>query len=765
MLHVPTMSVAAMIIARTKWPSNDGLDIPRPEERRHEDRGAFCRGPGMFLCAICTQNVIRRHSRIPVFVLGLRVSPEGGPAVWTRRSITRCVVLLFLLGSGVLGYFALGEPQGDRAASGPALAGAIDVHASEVVGKVPGYLFGQFIEHEHSTIDDGLLAELLRDRKFDEGDQDGNGVAAEWVPEERVQDRYWELRNGQGVNDRYFIDHRIYYGGGASQAIELVGSSSGRASVYQVGLRLARDRTYAFYVYLRKHGTGKAFVEFDSLHGPVYFHKDFDLANDRWEKHSAEFTVPEDTPQGRVRIGFVGRGSFWMDSASLMPADNIDGLRRDVIEALRPFHISVLRYPGGCYADYYNWRGGIGPRDKRPSVWSSVWHEWNSNDFGTDEYMELARLLGYDGHITTNYNSGTPQDAAQWVQYANGPADSPMGRLRAQNGHPQPYGIKLWAVGNEAPAFCSGQYTGDTKLSDYARRFREFESAMKKMDPTIRVMASSVGRPQWVRELLQAAPVKLLAVSIYTGPPHKVEALDDQNNFYQGVVAEPEQFKSKLEANIDSPGSLLPPQPFFAITEFNSWWLPETKDPDYHLANALYFASVFNTLLRHSQHIFLAEPCSLINVQGIVEVNPVAIKLTPPYFTYVLYANHIGSEVLKTEATSPPVAFNPQLPALDAVATRGADGHTLYLAVVNAAQNEAVSTQIHLQNWQPASAPSQVYELNGKSWDAFNPYGSTDNVNIAHRTWEVGQGTFSCVFPAHSVTVLELQGSVNPSAP
>jgi len=303
------------------------------------------------------------------------------------------------------------------------------VDTSQVTGKVPRYLFGQFMEHEHNTIDNGLLAELLQDRKFDEGDQDGNGVSAGWVPEERVQDRYWELRNGRGVNDQYSIDHNIYYGGGASQEIQISGSGSNHASVYQVGLQFAKGRNYSFYVYMRKHGTGRGFVEVDQLGGPVYFHKDFDVAAEGWEKYTAEFTVPEDTSKGRVRIGFLGTGNFWMDSASLMPSDNVDGIRHDVIEALRPMHISVLRYPGGCYADYYDWKKGVGPRDKRPDVWSTVWHEWNSNDFGTDEYMELARMLQYDGHITTNYASGTAQDAADWVQlrqrvrgHAHGPA-------------------------------------------------------------------------------------------------------------------------------------------------------------------------------------------------------------------------------------------------------------------------------------------------------------------------------------------------------
>jgi len=667
--------------------------------------------------------------------------------------------LLILIGVLLLLIVLMGSGFQKGTASDHYLKGTIEVHAGQITGKVPRYLFGQFMEHEHNTIDNGLLAELLQDRKFDEGGLDGNGVAYDWAPEERIEDRYWQLKDGRGLNDQYYIDHKIYYGGGASQAIRLYGSGLSHASVYQIGLQFARGRRYSFYVYLRKQGTGKAFVDVDKLGGPVYFHKDFAPLSPHWEKYTAEFTAPEDTTEGRLRIGFQGMGTFWMDSASLMPADNIDGMRRDVIEVLRPMRISVLRYPGGCYADYYHWQDGIGPRDKRPERWSTVWREWNSNDFGTDEYAELARLLGFSGHITANYISGTAQEAAQWVEYTKGPVNTPMGRLRARNGHAEPYGIKFWAVGNEAPTLCSEEYTGGTKLSDYARRFRNYEAAMKKVDPSIRVMASSVGRPQWVRQMLQTMPVDLLATSIYTGPYGRVKQICDPNDFYQKVVAEPLEFGRKLEANINAAGSLLPGRPFFAITEFNSWWLPETQDPDYRLANGLYFASIFNTLLRESQHIFLAEACSLINVQGMIEVNPAAIKLTPPYFAYVLYANHIGSEVVKTLATSPPVVFNSRLAALDAAATLSADRRALYLAVVNRSQNKAVSAQVYLSNWVPGSGEAQVYELNGKSWDAFNSYGSSANVNIRQRSIEIPRATFEYRFPAHSATVLEFHGN------
>lgn len=637
---------------------------------------------------------------------------------------------------------------------------SISIDAAKPAGVVPRYLFGQMMEHEHNTIDNGLLAQLLQDRKFDEGDLNGEGVANGWVPEERIEDRYWQLKGGQGVGDRYYIDHQHYYGRlGASQAIQLQGPAAGSASVYQIRLQLAKGRRYQFYVYLRKEGSGTAFAEVEQPHGEVYVHKDFTSVNAHWVKYSFDFTAPEDTTNAAVRIGFRGRGTLWMDSASLMPADNIDGMRRDVIQALRRMKISILRYPGGCYADFYHWKDGIGPRDQRPETWSTPWKEWNSNDFGTDEYIELAQLLGFEGHITANYISGTPKEAAEWVQYTNGARDTPMGRLRTRNGHPKPLDIKFWAIGNEAPSSCSRVYTGGTSVSDYVRRFHEYKSAMQKADPSIRIMASSVGHPEWAKKLLQAMPVDMLATSIYTGPHPRVKQICRPSYYYRKVVAEPLEFKEKLEANIRAADGLLPNHPFFAITEFNSWWMPESGDPDYRLANALYFAGVFNTILRHSRYVFLAETCSLINVQGMIEVNPVAIKLTPPYFAYVLYANHIGKTILATETNVAPVAFNPRLPALDAVATLAGGGGTVYLAVVNRSEDRAISATVHLSHWLPSGSQAQVYELDGKNWNASNPYGSTANVNIQHHTVNASQPAFAYLFPAHSVTVLELSGS------
>ena len=659
---------------------------------------------------------------------------------------------------------------------------SIEVDAAKSTGKVSPYVFGQNIEHEHGTISGGeqnfgnahglhsggLWAEMLRDRKFEEGDLDGNGVASAWVPEERITNHYWELIEGRGKNDRYWIDHREYYGGGASQAIEVYGDGSSHASIYQVGLHFTKGRNYTFYVYLKRRGGGSAWVEFENLRGPTYARQEFPQVSEDWQRYTADFTAPEDTDSGRVRIGVQGRGIFWIDSASLMPADNYHGMRRDVIEALKPLAVPLIRYPGGCFSDIYHWKDGIGPRDRRPERWSSMWHEWEPNDFGIDEFMDFAQQLGAEAHITTNYLSGTAEEAGEWVEYANGSAESPFGSLRAGNGHAAPYGIKFWAVGNEAQDLCSDEYIGINKIENYLQRFQEYKAAIQKADPSARVMA--VGAPpgplRWNRDMFGLMPVDLLAASIYTGEGERRDDYDtkimDLNHFYRHVVAEPLDFDRDLAEIISSIGDRFPSdRPLVAVTEFQAWWLTEKVDEDFRLCNALYLAGVFHALMRRAQQVLIGEIESLINVQGIVEVSQTSVKLTPEYFACLLYRHHTGSSVLATSTQSPRLVFDARLPSLDSLATLSVDGRTLYLAVINRSEDQDLSAAIRIEGWKLASdSPLRVFELNGKGKVAANPFGSSENVNIREKSLCIERLPFPYRFPAHSVTILEVAGSL-----
>jgi alpha-L-arabinofuranosidase len=657
---------------------------------------------------------------------------------------------------------------------------SIDVDATQVIGTVSPYIFGENLEHEHGAINGneqnqnyahglhsgGIWAEMLRDRKFEEGDRDQDGVADGWVAEERITNRYVDLVHGQGPLVHYRIDRDEYYGGGASQAIDLYGEGSNHASIYQILLHFTKGRRYAFYVYLKRRGSGSAWVEFEKLGGPVYGRKDFPNLSDQWEKYSTEFVASEDTDEGRVRIAVQGLGTFWIDSASLMPADNLRGMRHDVVEALKPLGVPLLRYPGGCFADLYSWREDVGPRDKRPEFFSSVWNEWEPEDFGIDEFMDFAKELGSEAQITTNYLTGTPEEAGQWVEYTNGSTDTPMGHLRSQNGHPEAYGIKLWAVGNEVQELCSGEYIGANHVADYARRYQEYKGAILKADPTVRVMA--VGAPpgplEWNRDLFSLVPFDLLGVSIYTGEGRRMDDFDtkimDFTHFYRHTVAEPRDFEQDLDKIIAALGDHFPADhPLIAVTEFNSWCLTEKVDPDFRLCDALYLAGVYHVLMRRAKQVSIAEIEAIVNMQGTIEINQTAVKLTPEYFAYLLYRHHTGKSILATSTGSPMLNFNAQVAAFDSIATLSDDGHTLYLAVINRNESEDSQANIRIRGWTlQAGTPARAFELNSKDRDASNPFGSSANVNIRDKSLDISRIPFSYRFPAHSVTVIELTG-------
>ncbi len=667
------------------------------------------------------------------------------------------------------------------AQSTPASA-TIDVDAGKTIATASEDLFGQNLEHEHGAISGGeqnahhehglhtggLWAEMLRDRKFEEGDVDRDGVADGWVPEERITNDYVELVNGQRAYERYRIDTDQYYGGGASQAIDISGPGSKHASVYQIGLQFTKGRRYVFYVYLKQRGHGAGWVTFGSEKTTRYSRQDFTNLSEEWAKYTAQFTAPEDTESGRIQIGFEGSGTFWIDSASLMPADNYRGMRSDVVEAVKPLKVPILRYPGGCFADIYHWKDGIGDRDRRPERWSSMWNEWEPNDFGTDEFMDFARATGFKPQITANYLTGTVEEAAQWLEYTNGSAQTQMGKLRAQNGNPEPYGIKFWAFGNEVQELCSGEYIGKNDVHRYAKRFEEFRDQMLQKDPSVHVMAVGAGPGplQWNRDLVSLVPkIGLLGVSIYTGEGNRIDDFDtkimDLNHFYRHVVAEPTDFTHQLQEVLDSIAEAPNDnRPQVAVTEFQSWWLTEKVDEDLRLADALYVGSVYNSLLRHANHVQIAEVESLINVQGIIEASQTSIKLTPEYFTCLLYRLHTGKTVLSTSEKSPPVAFNPDLPMLDAIATLSGDRKTMYLAVVNRAEDADVDTTLNISGWRSGASQSRVFEVNGKDKVAANPFGSTANVNIREKSVNIGGPKVSYRFPAHSVTVIEIAGGV-----
>ncbi|HZD32315.1 MAG TPA: alpha-N-arabinofuranosidase [Candidatus Angelobacter sp.] len=205
-----------------------------------------------------------------------------------------------------------------------------------------------------------------------------------------------------------------------------------------------------------------------------------------YRKFPLDFKAQGDSDAAVLEITGTGTGEFYVGAASLMPANNIEGFRAEVITALKQLESGVYRFPGGNFVSAYEWRNGVGEMDKRPPIYDPVWHAVQPNDVGTDEFLALCSLLGVDPYITVNAGFGDAWSAKELVEYTNGAATTPMGRWRAANGHPQPYDVKLWGIGNEP----WGDYQmGSMSVEQFELKHDLFATAMRSVDPSIKLIA------------------------------------------------------------------------------------------------------------------------------------------------------------------------------------------------------------------------------------------------------------------------------------
>ena len=173
---------------------------------------------------------------------------------------------------------------------------------------------------------------------------------------------------------------------------------------------------------------------------------------------------------------------IWVGNSRNIPSQN--GIRFDVLAALKQLRVPVIRWPGGCFADDYHWRDGIGPTESRPQTVNLWWKQVEPNTFGTDEFLHLCEELGAAPYICANVGSGSPREARDWVEYCNFPGDSTLAERRGKNGHKRPYNVKRWGVGNENWG-CGGNFTGQ----DYAKEYIRFATYMRAMSPDIELFA------------------------------------------------------------------------------------------------------------------------------------------------------------------------------------------------------------------------------------------------------------------------------------
>jgi alpha-N-arabinofuranosidase len=387
-----------------------------------------------------------------------------------------------------------------------------------------------------------------------------------------------------------------------------------------------------------------------------------------------EFTAGVSSDNVRIEIVAKGKGKFRIGTLSLMPADNIRGWRSDVVALLKELNSPIYRWPGGNFVSGYNWRDGIGERDKRPPRKNPAWKGIEHNDVGIHEFMELMELISAEPYIALNTGRGTVEEAAAEVEYCNGSIDTPMGKLRAQNGHSEPYGVKWWAVGNE---MYGDWQIGHMPLAQYVRKHNGMAEAIWKIDPNAKLVGvGSVGN--WSRTMLEVCSdyMNLISEHIYVKEDKDVVKHSRLlANDIRRVANEHRKYRRDINEIADKDIRI-------AMDEWNYWYgnyIYGELGVQYHLNDALGVAAGLHEYFRNSDLYFMANYAQTVNVIGAIKTSRTASVLDTTGVALKLYRQHFG-EI--------PVSVKGSFAPMDVSAAWTSDKKTLTIGVVNPAPSQ-----------------------------------------------------------------------------
>lgn len=583
-------------------------------------------------------------------------------------------------------------------------------------------IFGHFIEFMRDCIDGGMWAQLLDNRGFDrkkeipEGVVDGNpNVAAGWY-----------RTGGKNAFDISLDGDNSIAKDGFSQKIICYNDYDGYVGIAQNRIYLEKGNYQGYFWAKAESGAEdsarkecNAEVElclYDE-DGSFYHSHRFQV-NAQWEKFSFQFPVGMKTRCGVYEIRLLGEGTVWLDGASLMPEDTEKGIWKDVYAHIKALNPPVIRFPGGCFADCYCWMDGIGERDFRPYRFNRHWGGFEDNSFGTDEYMELCKSMGCEPMICVNFGSGTPEEAAAWVEYCNGREDTFYGSMRAKNGHPEPYNIKYWDIGNET----FGDWEiGHCSAEEYAHKYLAFYEAMKGKDENIVFMVcggDGDDRSQkWNRMVAELAGTKIDSLCLHM---YVLKAMEkrhyDNKDIYYAVTGAVKKYEEILAESYETVRKANP-KAKVAVTEYNMGTLIDSYR-EQTLEAAIFNAGMLNMFLRNTEKLTMCNISDLVNGWPggcIVSKNGHAYG-TASYYAMKMYAEAGIAKVLDAKVECGLYDTREQIgnieplkdiPFVDAVACEDREGRTVIFAV-NRSLTEDIYLQVGLEGKEV-----QVTELNG----------------------------------------------------
>ena len=584
------------------------------------------------------------------------------------------------------------------------------------------YIYGQFIEHLGRCIYGGIWAEMLEDRKFFYAVGDASSP--------------WKA-SGDGAS--VTMSREAPFVGAQTPEIVLAGNG-GAGGIEQGGLGLVAGRHYTGHVVLAGDATAlPVTVSLVWGAGPADRQSIAvkQLASG-FVSTPLSFTAGATTDEARLVIAASGRGRLRVGTVSLMPADNVEGFRADTLALLRELNAPVYRWPGGNFVSGYDWHDGIGDRDRRPPRKNPAWRGVEHNDVGIHEFMALCRLIGAEPYISVNSGLGDVASAADEVEYVNGAATTPMGRVRAQNGHRDPFTCRFWSIGNE---MYGDWQLGHMPLEAYQQKHNQFAEAMRAADPAIRLVGVGDVGP-WSEGMLAncAGHMDLVSEHFYC---------QEMPGLMSHVAQIPRQIRRIADAHRkyrETLSSLKGRDIRVALDEWNYWYGPHVYGElgtQYFLKDALGIVAGLHEYSRQSDIIFMANYAQTVNVIGAIKTSRTAATLDTTGVVLKLYRERFGTIPVEIAGTPEP---------LDVAAAWRENGRGFTVSILNPTRSEqALDLRI---DGVTVPRVARLSRVTGSYERAFNAPGKAPQVGV--QTVEAEPFSSRIAVPPMSASLYEL---------
>ena len=462
-------------------------------------------------------------------------------------------------------------------------------------------------------------------------------------------------------------------------------------------------------------------------------------------------------------------GGFWAEPGLNVPQQG--RIRLDIVEALKKIHVPNLRWPGGCFADTYHWHDGVGPTAQRPKMLNLWWgNTLEDNSFGTYEFLELCQLLGTTPYLAANVGSGTVQEMSNWMEYLNSNEDTPMVLERRKNGHPEPYKVSWWGIGNESWG-CGGNMTADYYTNVY-KRYATFAHDYPGTKLRKIVSGANGDDANWTETCMKnIGPDKMWGLTLHyytlptgswSGSKGKATGFGEDQYFstlrnclkMDAIVAKHAAIMDKYDK--DKKVALL-------VDEWGVWTDVEPgTNPGFlyqqnTLRDALVAGTTLNIFNNHCDRVKGANLAQAVNVlQALVLTDKEKMLLTPTYHVFDLYQVHQDAEFLPLQFTSPEYTFGGEkIPALNASASKDKNG-AVHLSLVNLDPHHALTLEAALPGVSWKTVTGRV--LTSANVSDYNTFDKPNTIKLATFTGAKKRGDkLAVTLPAKSVVMLELK--------